>query len=462
MWWGLNTYHQENSRAEGEVSGMTELDRRDPRTLLEQLVRHREATYEELAEQFNTLAEQLEEKAAISVRHLQRLASGNRPGARGTPGTRRVLRVMFGYPFDELLGPPSVLPCSRTTDTLGLFLAPDPLAMVADSARDSLEFASWADADQVARATLDHLTYELSRIAVDYVYTPLLPLFRDLVNLRDTTKSLLRSGPNPRQARELFFLAGVTCTLLAHASQNLGDSVSARAQARSAWSCAEQADHDGLRAWVLGTQALIAEWSQKPDEAVRLAREGQRYATICASMVRLACIEARAVARAGDARAAGAAVEKARRARDGFAGHCDDLESFGGLLTFPIVKQTYYAGSTLVLMGRHHDAERSALKAIQMYEAGPTDHRSYGDEALARVDVAAARLGLNDLDGAQAALEPVFRLPPERRIKQISAGLARTRALLAVAQYAQARAAVEINAQLDTFGVPRANVLPGR
>jgi len=36
---------------------MTELDRRDPRTLLEQLVRHREATYEELAEQFNTLAE---------------------------------------------------------------------------------------------------------------------------------------------------------------------------------------------------------------------------------------------------------------------------------------------------------------------------------------------------------------------------------------------------------------------
>jgi len=97
-----------------------------------------------------------------------------------------------------------------------------------------------------------------------------------------------------------------------------------------------------------------------------------------------------------------------------------------------------------------------------MYEAGPTDHRSYGDEALARVDVAAARLGLNDLDGAQAALEPVFRLPPERRIKQISAGLARTRALLAVAQYARARVAVEINVQLDTFGVPRANVLPDR
>lgn len=121
-----------------------------------------------------------------------------------------------------------------------------------------------------------------------------------------------------------------------------------------------------------------------------------------------------------------------------------------------------YVYTPLVLMGRHHDAERSALKAIQMYEAGPTDHRSYGDEALARVDVAAARLGLSDLDGVQAALEPVFRLPPERRIKQISAGLARTRALLAVAQYARARVAVEINVQLDTFGVPRANVLPDR
>jgi len=442
---------------------MPELDRPDgPRTLLEQLVRQREATYEELAEQFNTLAEQLAEKAAISVRHLQRLASGDRPDARGTPGTRRVLRVMFGYPFDELMGPPSILPGSGATDQLGPSLTSDPRAMVASAARDSLEFASWADTDQVARVTLDHLTYELSRIAVDYVHAPLLPLFRDLVNLRDTTKSLLQRGPNPRQARELFFLAGVTCTLLAQATQNLGDSGSARAQARSAWSCAEQADHDGLRAWVLGTQALIAEWSRKPDEAVRLAREGHRYATSCESLVRLACIEARAAARAGDARAAGAAVEKARRVRDGRAGHCDDLESFGGLLTFPVVKQTYYAGSTLVLVGRHHDAERSALEAIQMYEIGPADDRSYGDEALARVDVSAARLGVSDLHGAQAALEPVLQLPPDQRIEQISVGLARTRALLAVPQYARARVAVEINVQLDAFGVPRANVLPGR
>ncbi|MDQ2881394.1 MAG: hypothetical protein M3Y48_09190 [Actinomycetota bacterium] len=60
--------------------------------------------------------------------------------------------------------------------------------------------------------------------------------------------------------RKLFFLAGTSCLLLAHASQNLGDSASAMAQVRAALTCAEQADHNGLRAWTHGTAVLIAEW----------------------------------------------------------------------------------------------------------------------------------------------------------------------------------------------------------
>lgn len=433
-----------------------------PRTLLEAIVRQRQLSWQEAADLVVDTARQ-HEKAAVSMsgRHLGRLARGERSGGLPYPATRRALQHTFGRPIDELLA--RYVP-GDLTGAAGACPspAPDPRALLAAAARDSLDFASWADAETVSRSALDHLTYELGRIAVDYVHAPLLPLFRDLVSLRDTTKTLLQHGPNPRQSRELFFLAGVTCTLLAHATQNLGDPGSARAQAHAAWSCAEQADHDGLRAWVRGTQALISEWTRRPGEAVQLARSGQEHAAGCESLVRLAALEARALARTGDTRAAVAAVEKARRVRESRGDRCDDLDSFGGVLSFPLVKQTYYAGSTLALAGRHEDAERTALEAIRMYESGPCEDRSYGDEALARVDVGDARLALGDLDGTVAALHPVLQLPAEHRIEQISTGLARTRPTLALPQYARTNVAIELGNQLDAFGVPRSPALSRR
>lgn len=78
-----------------------------PRTLLEQLIRQRESTQEEIRTEFEVLARKMGEKdATMSVRHLQRLASGERPGQRPSPGTRRVMRQLFGHSMEELLGPP--------------------------------------------------------------------------------------------------------------------------------------------------------------------------------------------------------------------------------------------------------------------------------------------------------------------------------------------------------------------
>lgn len=89
-------------------------------------------------------------------------------------------------------------------------------ALTASAARDSLIFASWAETSNVSASTLDHVTYELCRIAINYVHAPLLPLFRDLTRLRTLACELLQNGrQHPGQARELFFLAGTTCLLLA-------------------------------------------------------------------------------------------------------------------------------------------------------------------------------------------------------------------------------------------------------
>jgi hypothetical protein len=78
------------------------------RTLLEQLIRQRDATYEELCAQYDALARRMGERSSLSVRHLQRLAYGERAGQRSTPTTRRVMRELFGHPMDELLGAPQV------------------------------------------------------------------------------------------------------------------------------------------------------------------------------------------------------------------------------------------------------------------------------------------------------------------------------------------------------------------
>jgi hypothetical protein len=94
----------------------------------------------------------------------------------------------------------------------------------------------------------------------------------------------------------LFFLAGTTCLLLAHAFQNLGDSASAMTQVRAALTCAEQADHNGLHAWTHGTAALIAEWTHQHRRAIEFAQRGQPFAPTADSRVRLAPLEARAAA----------------------------------------------------------------------------------------------------------------------------------------------------------------------
>src|SRR6266516_7267612 len=79
-----------------------------PRTLLEQLIQQRDATYEELSAQYEKLARRMGEKSTMSARHLQRLAYGERQGQRSNPTTRRVLREMFGHSIEDLLGLPIV------------------------------------------------------------------------------------------------------------------------------------------------------------------------------------------------------------------------------------------------------------------------------------------------------------------------------------------------------------------
>jgi hypothetical protein len=77
-----------------------------PRTLLEQLIRESDYSFEEWAERFRLLAKTLGEDATLSSRNLQRWASGQITDAR--PAARRVAFRLWGHPFHILVSRPVV------------------------------------------------------------------------------------------------------------------------------------------------------------------------------------------------------------------------------------------------------------------------------------------------------------------------------------------------------------------
>ncbi|MFE7300616.1 helix-turn-helix domain-containing protein [Streptomyces sp. NPDC057579] len=306
----------------------------------------------------------------------------------------------------------------------------DPLRSLATgAAQSSSAFAEFISSSNVSTDELEQFGFTLARIATDYVHAPLLPLFTELVALRDELFDRLQGRQRPQQSRELFMLAGTACLLLAHASQNLGEQASAMAQIRTARLCAEQADHTGLRSWTAGTAALIAEWSPQNRMALKLTEHAARLAPAGEARVRIAAIEARTAARIGDRELSLAAIDRMRQAKEETPAH-DEVEQFGGLLTFPPAKQDYYLGSTYTLLGKYEEAHRHATAAIAAYRCGPTEERSYGDEALAHIDLITAGILQGDPDGATTALQHVLDLPPQMRIRQLGSAMDRLGSLM--------------------------------
>jgi hypothetical protein len=78
---------------------------RPPRTLLEQRIRQRCMTYEEFVQHAQTFACDNREPGTLSLRHLQRLASGRSLGTL-RPATARLLEHLLDEPIAALLAPP--------------------------------------------------------------------------------------------------------------------------------------------------------------------------------------------------------------------------------------------------------------------------------------------------------------------------------------------------------------------
>ncbi|HEX4100043.1 MAG TPA: hypothetical protein VHY21_05780 [Pseudonocardiaceae bacterium] len=78
---------------------------RPPRTLLEYRIRQRCMTFEEFVQHTEAFARDNHEPGTLSLRHLQRLVSGQPTGTL-RPATVRLLEHLFGEPIIALLAPP--------------------------------------------------------------------------------------------------------------------------------------------------------------------------------------------------------------------------------------------------------------------------------------------------------------------------------------------------------------------
>lgn len=394
----------------------------------------------------------------VSKRQFERWYGGE-VKTRPYPALCRVLEAMFRYPVDVLLGPadesgaasdagprlrlvmptqpprPSLEPTDGESGFDGVEFTSRPgpgdsagrdtlERQVAMAARRAFRFSAMTEGSSIGPETLDELQQEVRRLTVAYPRLPLTTLLGDLVEVQDLSFHFLEHGRvRPTQARELYLLSAITSGMLAKASHDLGDPRSAMTQARTAYVCADNADHHAMRAWVRGLQSLIAYWDGRHQEASKYAALGtsQAEGATGTSSVWLPCLHARAAAALGDAAAVRESLTAAERARD--AATHDDLDEFGGIMTFPVPRQLYYAADAAAWLPEAPEAEQQAEAAVAAYRQADPQDWAFGDQAGAHTDLALARVHAGTLDGIDEALRPVLDLPADQRINGIVASV---------------------------------------
>jgi hypothetical protein len=335
---------------------------------------------------------------------------------------------------------------------------PDVIAIAASQARGHAEKTA---VTEIGPGTVEQLTADVVRLSRAYVSAPPLPLFAAMHRVLGPIQAALDQKAYPAQARDLNFLAGVLCGLMANASLDLGREEAADDLARAAWTHGRIIDHGPLMGWARGTQALAAIWDQRYPDAVRHAEDGLVHVPAGVGAVRVHAIHARALAALGEragARDAVLAAEKARADVDQ-----DELhDRIAGEFAFDDAKLRYYEALSLLDSEDPVQAEQAAAAAIRLYEAVPVRERSYGCAALARVQLARAALMGNRLDDAAEALGGVLALDPQRRISSLNEHVAACRELLRVPAYRSSGTARELDQQLAAFSAAStARALPG-
>lgn len=344
------------------------------------------------------------------------------PGAAYRSGLRHVLGVAadnelgFFPPAGLAPGEPEPIPPSSMAGH------DDDLVNAGD---ESIALLSFAEESNVGELTVEQLHADIERIALSYLRTPLRPMFAKSRAIRDRAFTLLAGNQSPRQSRDLYAAAGWAITLLAWMSVDLGRPDIAEGHTRTAWACAEAADHDVLRGWIRATQHTAAFWQEDFNRAAAYAEDGLRYNAGTARLF-LASAASVDLARAGRTDKARELLDVARTLTVRSA----ESEPGGVLLCTQERAEGLWADTQLAFGDARRTAEH-ADRSVALFESVPFALRNAGSERMARLQQAKARLLLGQLDGAIEAVEPVLDLQPEYRVRPLVQRLAEVAALTA-------------------------------
>ena len=320
------------------------------------------------------------------------------------------------------------------------------------TAHEGSEHAERAERRDIGEATLEQFRADVTRLSHEYMTGEPFLIFLEMRRVRNRMHDALERRLWPRDASELYLMAGCLNALMASAATNLGYPQAAEELIRSGWAYAIVIDHRPLMAWLRLDGAYAAYWSGLPRQSLALAERGLEYLADGHNAAQLHLYRGLAAAHIGDADTARRAITAASQARE--RDHNDELLEIGGEFGFSRAAHHYYAGFTLTdVPGATADAVNELEHAAELYAAGPGPGEDHSHKCwmLAHTDLATARLRVRQLDAAVTALEPVLALSPGDRTAVLAQRLTALRTELADPHYQGSPQAGELDERIEEF-----------
>ncbi|HEY9390094.1 MAG TPA: hypothetical protein VIR27_10070 [Mycobacteriales bacterium] len=279
--------------------------------------------------------------------------------------------------------------------------------------------------------------------------TSLLELFGSVRLLRDRIFGFLDGGQPIRERRDLYFLGGAACGLLADLSDQLGYPGAAMSQAQVAHLFAAEAGDPALTAWLYTRQATFCYWNGQPGKARDYARRGAALRPGGTVGVWLPAIEARVAGELGDAEGARVAVHRAAETRD--VVQPGTLDGFGGVMSYNRAKQHFYAADAFLGIGDDRAAIAEATAATESYQNGPAEEHNYTDAAIIQFRTALAHVRQGDLDASVESTRAGMQIGGEHRNAHVDKSARRLHQELCTVEVRSAPLAIDTRDQIEDF-----------
>lgn len=323
----------------------------------------------------------------------------------------------------------------------------------ADIASSAFESASDAAlrADRLADAILTSRA-QLVAVARRYSHRSPASVFADARAVRNITYKLADRTRRPHELADLYVLAGASNAVMASIAFDLGYWDSARTLVASATSYAQLAGHRSLEAWTWGLQATLANWRRDLAAANTAFERGIAIAPDGAPKLRLRHIAARTQSVLGDRTAVDELITTARDDREVAETVRDEFgHEIAGEFAFDDARAAACAAAAWLELGDAERAEAEADEALNLYRELGTDEQPFSPINGLRIDVSAARLCREDVEGTADALTPVLELEPAKRNAALVGRMSSLRSQLSRGRWSKANSAVGLAAAIDDW-----------